>query len=222
MVSGVMNEPSANLLALGPWLPSSVTAAWLDDHYEPSAEMSTAADAEIEKLRDRNSPSHDGLAARLADWSVTDDELQLQLQPARWALRLLDGPEHSSISVLCTVRSADGLWLAGRRAQWLASWPGRWALGAGGAVEVGEQPVEAMVRELQEEWSVEPAHLSIDGLVRVPSGMALLVGRATLHEGAEVTPDHEHDEFEWWPAAIADWPEHADLPLRTMASFLSK
>lgn len=217
-----MSEQTAKLLARGPWSPASITSVWSDEHYAPSEEMTAAADVEIERLRDRGSPSHDGLAARLADWSVSEGTLQLHLQPARWALRLLSGPEHSSISVLCTVRAADGRWLAGRRAEWLASWPGRWALGAGGAVEVAEDPVEAMVRELHEEWSVEPAHLSVDGLVRVPSGMALLVGRATLHEGAEVQPDHEHDEFEWWPADIADWPQHADLPLRTMASFLAK
>jgi ADP-ribose pyrophosphatase YjhB (NUDIX family) len=217
-----MNQPTANLLAQGPWDPSTVSAAWLDDEYLPTEAMTAAADAEIQKLKDRGSPSHDGLAARLVDWSVDDGQLAMTLQPARWALRMLGGPEHGSISALCTVRSADGRWLAGRRAQWLASWPGRWALGAGGAVEVNEDPVTAMVRELEEEWSVAPAELSIEALVRVPSGMALLVGCATLPEGAEVVPDDEHDEFEWWPAEISEWPEHADLPLRTMASFLSK
>ena len=37
-----------------------------------------------------------------------------------------------------------GRWLAGRRAMWLSSWAGRWALGAGGAVEVGENPVQTL------------------------------------------------------------------------------
>lgn len=217
-----MNQPTARMLADGPWDPSTVSAEWLDEHFDPGPELSALADAEIAALRDRGSPSHDGLAARLVGWEQTDGVLSLSLQPSRWALRLLDGPEHGSISVLCTVRSADGRWLAGRRAEWLASWPGRWALGAGGAVDLGEQPVVAMTRELEEEWSVAPASLSVEALVRVPSGMALLVGSAVLEEGAEVVPDHEHDEFEWWPADISQWPEHADAPLRTMASFLSR
>ena len=80
----------------------------------------------------------------------------------------------------------------------------------------------AMVRELEEEWSVAPAAMTVEALVRVPTGMALLVGTATLHDGAEVVPDHEHDEFEWWPADISQWPDHADAPLRTMASFLDR
>ena len=50
----------------------------------------------------------------------------------------------------------DGRWLAGRRADWVATWAGRWALGAGGAVEVGEDPVTALARELEEEWPVAP------------------------------------------------------------------
>ena len=62
-------------------------------------------------------------------------------------------------------RDADGRWLAGRRAPWVATWAGRWALGAGGAVEVGEDPVEALTRELEEEWSVAPERLAVEALV---------------------------------------------------------
>ena len=75
----------------------------------------------------------------------------------RWALRLTPEDALGALSVLCAVRSADGRWLAGRRAAWVATWAGRWALGAGGAVEVGEDPVAALARELEEEWSVCPS-----------------------------------------------------------------
>jgi hypothetical protein len=34
-------------------------------------------------------------------------------------------------------------------------------------------------------------------------------------------PDHEHDEFAWWPADIERWPAEADEPLRRMAGLLS-
>ena len=57
----------------------------------------------------------------------------------RWALRLLDDAS-GALSVLCVVRDHEGRWLAGRRAEWVATWAGVWALGAGGAVDAGEDP----------------------------------------------------------------------------------
>ena len=66
-------------------------------------------------------------------------------------------------------RDADGRWLAGRRADWVATWAGRWALGAGGSVEVGEDPVETLTRELEEEWSSQPERLAVEALVSLPN-----------------------------------------------------
>jgi ADP-ribose pyrophosphatase YjhB (NUDIX family) len=157
----------------------------------------------------------------MVDFEVQPDGLSLDLQPARWALRLLPEGAAKSLSILCLVRGADGSWLAGRRAAWLASWAGRWALGAGGAVEVGENPADTMGRELSEEWSVEPERLVVEALVQLPSELVLLVGQAWLSDGASVSPDEEHDEFAWWPADVGRWPEHADEPLRRMAALLS-
>ena len=68
----------------------------------------------------------------------------------------MEGDASLSVAALCVTRAADGRWLAGRRAPWLSSWAGRWALGAGGAVDVGESPVQTLTRELEEEWSVAP------------------------------------------------------------------
>ena len=103
--------------------------------------------------------------------------VDLVCQPMRWSLRLGDDAA-DSLSALCVVRDADGRWLAGRRAAWVASWPGRWALGAGGSVEVGENPVETLPRELHEEWSLVPDRLTVEALIRIPSGMVMLVGLA--------------------------------------------
>ena len=103
----------------------------------------------------------------------------------------------------------------------MATWAGRWALGAGGAVEVGENPTDTLARELDEEWSVAPQRMSVEALVRIPSGLVLFVGVAWLPEGTEVTPDHEHDAFAWWPAEVEQWPDEADAPLRAMASLLA-
>ena len=102
------------------------------------------------------------------------------LQPMRWALRLVEDDASSSVAALCVTRDSDGRWLAGRRAAWLASWPGRWALGAGGAVDLGESPVDTLARELREEWSVEPERLRGELLLRLPHGVVMFVGSAWL------------------------------------------
>ncbi|MBV9310414.1 MAG: NUDIX domain-containing protein [Solirubrobacterales bacterium] len=209
------------MLARGPWNPNQVEVSWRDDPYQPEPRATAAADVALSALRDRGSPSHDGLAARLSGYEARDGTLALELQPARWALRLNPDDSAHSISVLCVVRAADGRWLAGRRAAWLASWAGRWALGAGGAVELDENPTQTMGRELREEWSVRPERLQIEALVQLPSKMVLLVGQAWLPEGARVTPDHEHDDYAWWPAEVEQWPAEADEPLVRMATLLS-
>ncbi|MDX6661386.1 MAG: 8-oxo-dGTP diphosphatase [Solirubrobacteraceae bacterium] len=213
-------SPAPGLLARGPWRPDQVAAHWRDEEYEPGPEAAAAADAAIAELRERGSPSHDGLSARLADYDATTGRLELELQPMRWSLRLGEDASHALAS-LCVTRAADGRWLAGRRAPWVATWAGRWALGAGGAVEVGENPTDTLARELAEEWSVAPQRMSVEALVRIPSGLVLLVGVAWLPEDTEVTPDDEHDAFAWWPAEVEQWPDEADAPLRAMASLLA-
>jgi 8-oxo-dGTP diphosphatase len=213
--------PAAALLARGPWSPDRVQARWREDSFEPSAELTARADAEVAALRERGSPSHDGLAGRLADFDAVDGGLRMELQPARWALRLVEGDACGSLTVLCVVRSADGRWLAGRRAPWLATWANRWALGAGGSVEVGESPVTTLSRELLEEWRLEPERLQVEALIRLPSGMAMLVGMATVAANADPVPDDEHDEFAWWPADVASWPDEAHERLRLMGSLLA-
>jgi ADP-ribose pyrophosphatase YjhB (NUDIX family) len=208
------------LLARGPWSLDRVEATWRDDPYDPPADVLAAADEAITALRDRGSPSHDGVAGRLTSYTVEEGTLKLELQPARWALRLVPGDAQASMSALCVIRDARGRWLAGRRAAWLASWPGRWALGAGGAVDLGESPARTLVRELDEEWSVAPERCAAEALVRLPHGMVMFVGQAWLPDGAQVTPDDEHDAHAWWPADPDEWPSEADEPLRRMAQLI--
>ena len=213
------DEPA--LLARGPWRPDEIEVHWSDHYYDAPPARMEQADAAIAALRDRGSPSHDGLSARLVGFEEHDGRLTMHLQPLRWALRLVEGDASLSVAALCITRSADGRWLAGRRAPWLSSWPGRWALGAGGAVDVGESPVDTLTRELREEWSVAPERVQVEALVRLPHRLVMLVGQAWLPTGAEVTPDHEHDAYAWWPAAIDEWPPEADEPLRRMAGLLA-
>ena len=80
--------------------------------------------------------------------------------------------------------------------------------------------MRTLTRELEEEWSVEPDRLRAEALVRLPHGLVMFIGMAWLPAGAEVTPDHEHDEYAWWPEDIGAWPEEATEPLRRMAELL--
>jgi 8-oxo-dGTP diphosphatase len=212
------------ILARGPWALEQVKARWRDEHFEPSAEHSRAADAAIAELQQRGSPSHDGVAARLVEYREDEDGVALELQPLRWGLRLVPGDASESVAANCITRSADGRWLAGRRASWVASWAGRWALGAGGAVDLGENPADTLVRELQEEWSIAPARVQGEALLRLPHKMVMFIGQAWLAEGAEteVTPDHEHDAFAWWPREIDEWPPEAGEILPRMARWLTQ
>jgi ADP-ribose pyrophosphatase YjhB (NUDIX family) len=210
------------ILARGPWPADAVEARWIAEPFQAQAEQEAAADAAIQALRDRGSPSHDGVAARLVSHQVTPEgRLLLELQRIRWALRLVPGDAADSLSALCVTRDSEGRWLAGRRAAWLSSWAGQWALGAGGAVDPDENPVHTLVRELGEEWSVAPARVTAEALVALPQRMAMFVGMAWLPEGAEVVPDDEHDDYAWWPADPADWPAEAHPQLRLMASLLA-
>ena len=142
------------IIARGPWPPDRVSFRWSETPFEPPPEQVAEADRAIAALKGRGSPAHDGIGARLARFDADDDALDLELEEMRWALRLT-GDADCALSVLCVVRDSEGRWLAGRRAEWVATWAGVWALGAGGAVDAGESPVGALTRELAEEWSVE-------------------------------------------------------------------
>ncbi len=171
------------ILARGPWELEQIKAHWREEEFEPSPQHTEAADAAITALRERGSPSHDGVAARLVDFRVDADGIAIELQPLRWALRLVAGDASHSVAALCVTRSADGRWLAGRRAPWVASWAGRWALGAGGAVDLGESPAETLVRELEEEWSVAPERVRGEALICLPQKMVMFVGQAWIADG---------------------------------------
>ena len=210
------------ILARGAWALDEVEARWRDEAFDPGPQATAAADAAIEALRERGSPAHDGVGARLVGHTASAGALRLEIQPIRWALRLLPTDASLSIASLCVTRAADGRWLAGRRAAWLSTWPGRWALGAGGAVDAGENPADTLLRELEEEWSVAPREVRLRALVCLPHRLVMFVGLAWLPDGAEVVPDSEHDAFAWWPAAVDRWPAEADAGLRRMGALLAQ
>ncbi len=208
------------ILARGPWDPGAVTVRWRDEAYEASGAETARADAAIDALTRRDSPSYDGMAARMSGFDAATGALELELQPMRWSLRLDDEDALAAFSVQCVVRDDDGRWLAGRRAPWVATWAGRWALGAGGAVEVGENPAETLTRELEEEWGLVPDRAQVDALVCLPNRMVMLIGQAWVPADAAIERDHEHDDHAWWPADPDEWPEEAHPALRGLAVLL--
>ena len=209
------------ILARGPWPLERVSSRWSGARYEPTADATAEADQVIAELSGRGSPAHDGVAARLVDFTVSEAGLDLELEEMRWALRLTDDA-HGALSVLCAVRDHEGRWLAGRRAAWVASWAGVWALGAGGAVDVPEDAALALARELQEEWGVEPEKIAVEALLATPTDMTMLIGQAWLAPGTEVTRDHEHDAHAWWPRNPIEWPQEAHPQLRRLATLLDE
>ena len=205
------------VLAAGPWAPDDVTATWSANPYDPSPELAARAARAVAERRARGATISDGTAARLVSFRATAHRLQLELQSTRWALTIVDDPAVRALSVLCLVRDAHGRWLAGRRAGWTATWPGRWTLGAAGAIEAGEQPSVAMRRELGEEWGVQPRELLARALIHRSPGRVFLLGLAELGAVADITPDAEHDAFAWWPSDPAQWPTTAHPDLRHFA-----
>ena len=161
-------------------------AAGRDEHFEPSPAATAAADAAVAALAERGSPSHDGLGARLVGPRASARTARLDDRPAARALVAAArrgrrvGLGRRAVRRARQRRAAGS---PGRRAAWLASWPGRWALGAGGAVDVGENPVDTLVRELREEWAVAPERVQAEALVLLPHEMVMFVGQAWLPAG---------------------------------------
>ena len=124
-----------------------------------------------------------------------------------------------SVAALCVTRSADGRWLAGRRAGWVASWAGRWALGAGGAVDLDENPADTLVRELRG-GVVGHARAGARRGARAAAAPAGDVRRAGVARGGrrrdgETRPRARRVRLV--AAEIDEWPDEAEAPLRLMA-----
>ena len=117
---------------------------------------------------------------------------------------------------------SDGRWLAGRRASWLATWPGRWALGAGG---VDRAPARTRrtrsARELREEWSVVAERITVEALVCLPAP-ARHADRARLARARapRSRPTRSTTPSRGGPRRSTVAAE-ADEPLRAIATMLS-
>ena len=208
------HAPAPALLARGPWARRRGRARLARRaRTTPPAEQVAAADAAIQALRDRGSPEpRRPRRARLAGHRVEDGRLVLELQPLRWALRLVEGD--ASPVALGAVRHARQRGPLARRAaarRGCRSWAGRWALGAGGAVDPGESPAHTLVRELRRGVGGRARARPGRG-ARPPAAPAGHVRRPGLaaRRAPRSRRTHEHDEHAWWPADVDAWPDEAD------------
>ena len=113
------------VLARGPWPLEQVRAHWHEEFFEPTPEHARAADAAIAELQQRGSPSHDGVAARLVEYSEDAEGVALELQPLRWGLRLVAGDASERVAANCVTRSAAGRLSVGMTARTLTPGPAR-------------------------------------------------------------------------------------------------
>ena len=192
----------------------------------PPPRSTQAADAAIDGLQRARlaQPRRRGRApGRLP--ASSEGGIAIELQPLRWALRLVAGDASQSVAALCVTRSADGRWLAGP-ARAVGVLVGR-ALGArrGRRGRPRREPRRhARARAGGGVVGVARARCAGEALLRLPHGLVMFVGQAWLAEGADeaVQPDDEHDAFAWWPGDIDDWPAEAGEALPRMARWLTR
>ena len=85
--------------------------------------------------------------------------------------------------------SADGRWLAGRRAAWLATWAGRWALGAAARSRSTRTRPTRWPASCRRSGRSTPERLTRRGAAcALPTGIVMLVGQAWLRRGRDGHP----------------------------------
>ena len=97
--------------------------------------------------------------------------------------------------------SKDGKFLVTKRAAGRNYMPGKWDI-PGGTIEAGEDPVEALAREIEEEVSIKvkvgPCLYIFNNMVQFPNRQTLqIVYSARYVSGDVVLNDREHSEFNW-------------------------
>ena len=179
--AGELTVATRGIVARGPWQPEQVRVTWLHDAYEPPAEVDRLADSAVDALRERGSPCHDGLSTRLASFAEVDGGLvagaaAVALGAAPGGGRRLGEPHRA-------LRGAYRGRALARRA------PRRVGVHLGGPLGARARAgrwtsARARPRRCRascaRSGSSRPQSLSVEALVGLPNGMAMVVGLATV------------------------------------------
>ena len=154
-----LTRPESSRAVPGRW--TGCRRAGAATTYEPSAgEDRRGRPRDRRAARTAARPRTTGSPAGCTSFTVGEDGLHLELEEMRWALRLIGRRLRRAVACCASCATTRAAGSPAAAPQWVASWAGVWALGAGGAVDAGEDPALALGRELQEEWSVEPERLA--------------------------------------------------------------
>ena len=191
--------------ARGPWAPEEVVARWRDEHFEPPRRARRRPPTRRSRRCASAGRRATTASPRASSATASDDgRLELELQPLRWALRLVAG-RRAGVGLRALRHARARRALARGPARGVAVASGR---GAGRSAPAARSTsARARPRRSRasscEEWSVEPERLTVEALVRLPHGMVMVVGaRLAGRRAPRSTPDDEHDAYAWWPADV--------------------
>ena len=147
--------------------------------------------------------------------------LHVELQPLRWALRLVEG-DASAVDLRALRHRATA-----RAAGSPAAAPRGWPPGPGaGRSAPAARSTRARARSTRSRASSTrsgrspPSASGRGARAAARTTSSCSSARPGCPRAPSVTPDHEHDAHAWWPADIDAWPDEADEPLRRMARLL--
>ncbi len=111
---------------------------------------------------------------------------------------------YALIGQKCIVLNSEGKMLILQRSEKSGA-GGKWSL-AGGALEHGEDPIESIKREINEEARLTVANIktfSTRSYIRETNDFVVMIGYTCDAVSEEVTLNWEHDNFQWLSKADA-------------------
>ena len=137
----MLRRPPVMHVAEGPFVPEHPRVAEVDERWAAFRERVPAAfDGRVMHVFGVHRNGHGGVVMHLVEtayryYAVQAPDFDLGVRPLG-----ANG-----------ITWRDGRVLMGRRAAWVAGYPGAWEFAPGGVVEPGESPARTVVRELREE-----------------------------------------------------------------------
>jgi ADP-ribose pyrophosphatase YjhB (NUDIX family) len=184
----LLRRPPVVHVAEGPFVPEHPRVAEVDERWAAFRERVPAAfDGRVMHVIGAHRNGHGGVVMHLVEtayryYAVQEPGFDLGVRPL--------GAKG--------VTWRDGRVLMGRRAAWVAGYPGAWEFAPGGVVEPGESPARTVARELREETGIEVAREPIAAALLLDARLRCweLVHRVEAGEAAGPASD-EYDEIRW-------------------------